>query len=126
GEASSEGRERPRAPCRRLGPAQGRSSNCRRRSQARADGSSDRLLRLELRQMFASGSQKLLGQALGLRRLADERAREQRLVAELALAGNRRPRREPLVGRDVLDEAEELGREWRLRQRLGTTGADPG
>src|SRR5207237_4269578 len=51
--------------------------------------------------------------------------REQGLVNEVAVTGYRCLDGEALVGGDVLDEAEQLGREWLLRQRLCSVGADP-
>ena len=61
---------------------------------------------LELRQVLAVGGEQLLGQLFDRRHLPDERVREQRLVDELAVAGDRGRRGEPLVGGDVLDEPE--------------------
>ena len=75
--------------------------------------------------MCAAGLEEFLGQPLGLRRLADEWVRKQRLVDELAVAADGGLGGEPLVGRDVLDEAEQLGRERWLRQRRGPDSADP-
>jgi hypothetical protein len=44
--------------------------------------------------------------------------RQQSLVHERRVAAHRRLRGEPLVGRDVLHQAEQLGSDGRLRQRL--------
>ena len=68
--------------------------------------------------MLAVGGEQLLGQLFDRRHLPDERVREQRLVDELAVAGDRGRRGQPLVGGDVLDEPEQLGCERRLLERL--------
>ena len=51
--------------------------------------------------------------------------REERLPRRHRVAGDRRLGREPLVGGDVLREAEQLGRERRLGERLGARAPDP-
>jgi hypothetical protein len=50
--------------------------------------------------------------------------REERLADERPVFGDRRLRREPLVGRHVLDEAEQLWRKRSLRKRRGTPAID--
>src|SRR5438132_437918 len=66
-----------------------------------------------------------LGRPPGRGRGADEWARKPRLVDGLAVAADGGLGGEPLVGRDMLDEAEQLGREWWLRQRRGPDSLDP-
>src|SRR5207248_9500751 len=125
GAASSAVPGRGRGPRRRRGRAPDRSSSCRRRSRGRAARSCGHLAGLELRQVGSALFQELLDEFLHLRDLADQRMREQGLVNEVPVTGYRGLGGEALVGGDVLDEAEQLGREWLLRQRLCSVGADP-
>ena len=110
-------RGRARAARRPRARARGRSSSCRRRRRGRPVAHR------------APDARLVVEQALQQRRSTELVLPDQRMARSAFRAVDpiaRRPRlgREPLVGRDVLDEPEQLGRERRLRQRLRPVRAD--
>jgi hypothetical protein len=76
-------------------------------------------------QSLGAGLQEPLGQLLREAVLTDQRMREQRLPGEDAVAREGGPRRQALVGSDVLDEAEQLGGKRRLLERHRPAPSNP-
>ena len=113
GAASTAARARARAAPRRRGRARGRSSSCRRRRRGRPSSLMPAPARRRERRSAAispSRRSSVIGSwpISGCVRSA--------LRAVTGSPRHRRLGREPLVGGDVLREAEQLGRERRLRR----------